>query len=482
MFKPPTPREIIDGIINGTINIDDIKHIGNATWMELIDKKPALISKMPTRYLTPEIIMKHGSVDQILHYSHKYDIEPTTWMRVLNTNMDNIKSIPRVLQTKEMIDSIREIIPVKLIQYIRADLIDDDMLIMAVLNRWTPDYVFQGFYFNNLPSDYKITPEFVYKCIDTAHKLGCNTRNIITITGLPDHLMEMHDIQDAFIKHWIFHYNSITNISPTVWKHILSRNPYDIRNINNPTFEMWMYVIDIAIASRNCDDIFTCLASIIPHDVMVAIFEKHGYNYMIYFKNISEEHVITCINNSSSDDIGIIKYIQNDILSLDMCITAVKKNGLALFYIKNQTFLMCLYAVKQNPDAIEYVSDKFYGDVKNALKEGIDDAIDEYITYKKDIHLNELYNKNVQGSVYRICYNIECYHYHKKGANLPDNHESNIVYRACEVGYLRKGNWAFCKTEIDVSPKEANRYIQCNMMSGQCTRGGKMFIKSVHVI
>ena len=44
--------------------------------------------------------------------------------------------------------------------------------------------------------------------------------------------------------------------------------------------------------------------------------------------------------------------------TIDMCMTAVKEDGIALKYVKKQTPEICMAAVKQNGLALQYVKDK----------------------------------------------------------------------------------------------------------------------------
>ena len=43
-----------------------------------------------------------------------------------------------------------------------------------------------------------------------------------------------------------------------------------------------------------------------------------------------------------------------NLMTEEVCIAAVKQNGLALRYIRNQTLEICTLAVKQNSNAIKY--------------------------------------------------------------------------------------------------------------------------------
>lgn len=49
----------------------------------------------------------------------------------------------------------------------------------------------------------------------------------------------------------------------------------------------------------------------------------------------------------------ILEYIKNQ--TVDICMAAVRQNGLALKYVNEQTYGICLTAIRQNGMALEYV-------------------------------------------------------------------------------------------------------------------------------
>lgn len=81
-------------------------------------------------------------------------------------------------------------------------------------------------------------------------------------------------------------------------------------------------------------------------------------NFLQYMHNQTEEVCLRAVkqNGMSLKD---VKY-QND----EICLAAVKNNGLALQYVKNQTEEICFEAVKENREALMYVKDK---DIINKL-------------------------------------------------------------------------------------------------------------------
>ena len=57
----------------------------------------------------------------------------------------------------------------------------------------------------------------------------------------------------------------------------------------------------------------------------------------------------------------VIKFLDDDEITTELCFTAVQNNGLALRHIKVgfQTAHMCMEAVKQNIDAVQYVKAEY---------------------------------------------------------------------------------------------------------------------------
>jgi hypothetical protein len=53
-----------------------------------------------------------------------------------------------------------------------------------------------------------------------------------------------------------------------------------------------------------------------------------------------------------------LKFIKNRYKTPKICVIAVGQNGLALKYVNEQSEKICLTAIKQNPMAIEYVIDR----------------------------------------------------------------------------------------------------------------------------
>ena len=51
----------------------------------------------------------------------------------------------------------------------------------------------------------------------------------------------------------------------------------------------------------------------------------------------------------------------------DICMEAVRQDGNALRYVKEQTYNICIEAVKQNRDAIKYVIEDYVRDIQNRL-------------------------------------------------------------------------------------------------------------------
>jgi hypothetical protein len=50
----------------------------------------------------------------------------------------------------------------------------------------------------------------------------------------------------------------------------------------------------------------------------------------------------------------VLEYVKEQIFNI--CLEAVKQDGLFLQYVQEQTFEICHEAIKQNDDAVKYVS------------------------------------------------------------------------------------------------------------------------------
>ena len=89
-------------------------------------------------------------------------------------------------------------------------------------------------------------------------------------------------------------------------------------------------------------DIFYICDITIPDDATVVV-EKNEYSANMIIINNKKRY---------GHDIPSIKK-----QTPELCLAAVKENGLALQFVKNKTAKICLEAVKQNRDAIKYVKD-----------------------------------------------------------------------------------------------------------------------------
>lgn len=93
----------------------------------------------------------------------------------------------------------------------------------------------------------------------------------------------------------------------------------------------------------------------IPDDARVYI-EKNKFkankiiiDKILDFHDVDDKFWINIINKDS----GVLEYIKKQ--TVDICIQAVKINGLNLRYVKGQTDEICMVAVKQNGMALQYV-------------------------------------------------------------------------------------------------------------------------------
>jgi hypothetical protein len=90
-----------------------------------------------------------------------------------------------------------------------------------------------------------------------------------------------------------------------------------------------------------------------------AIQQKfYGSHQIKYIKNKKYD---LCLEAVRQDGIAL-QYIKENQQTEELCLEAVKQNGLALQYVGNElkSFRICLAAVKQNGLAIQYVKDEIY--------------------------------------------------------------------------------------------------------------------------
>lgn len=82
------------------------------------------------------------------------------------------------------------------------------------------------------------------------------------------------------------------------------------------------------------------------------IIKRDPYSIIKY---IHEKNVIC---QAIKEDIELLKYL-DEYQNKEICLEAIKHNGLALQYVINKDYEICLEAVKQNGLAFMYVTDKF---------------------------------------------------------------------------------------------------------------------------
>ncbi|MBQ3423162.1 MAG: DUF4116 domain-containing protein, partial [Romboutsia sp.] len=71
-----------------------------------------------------------------------------------------------------------------------------------------------------------------------------------------------------------------------------------------------------------------------------------------YVKEQTEELCLEAVRRNGL----LLEYVREQ--TPKICLVAVKQNGYALKYVKEQTEELCLAAVKKNPEALQYVNDK----------------------------------------------------------------------------------------------------------------------------
>ena len=81
---------------------------------------------------------------------------------------------------------------------------------------------------------------------------------------------------------------------------------------------------------------------------------KQNGSALIYVKEQTEEISLAAVKQ----DGYALKYVKEQ--TEEICLAAVKQNGYVLAYVKEQTEEICLEAVKQNDNALQYVDSKFF--------------------------------------------------------------------------------------------------------------------------
>jgi len=88
---------------------------------------------------------------------------------------------------------------------------------------------------------------------------------------------------------------------------------------------------------------------------IIEYLKRLGYPLLFILKNQNIELCIEAINQKYYT-CDAMKEIQNQ--TEEMCLLAVKQNGMALQFVKNQTNEICLLAVKQNGMALQFVKNQ----------------------------------------------------------------------------------------------------------------------------
>lgn len=86
-----------------------------------------------------------------------------------------------------------------------------------------------------------------------------------------------------------------------------------------------------------------------------------------YLMNVNHQTLELCMIAVKQDGIAI-SFVKEQ--TPELCMEAVKQNEHALQYVKNQTIDLCLQAVKQNSDSLQYVNEEIkntFGDVLDLM-------------------------------------------------------------------------------------------------------------------
>jgi hypothetical protein len=85
----------------------------------------------------------------------------------------------------------------------------------------------------------------------------------------------------------------------------------------------------------------------------IAAVKKNG----LLIRNVEKQEEDICIVAVRQNGLAL-RFIKNRYKTARICIIAVGQNGLALKHVKDQNEKMCLTAIKQNPMAIKFVAEK----------------------------------------------------------------------------------------------------------------------------
>jgi len=78
---------------------------------------------------------------------------------------------------------------------------------------------------------------------------------------------------------------------------------------------------------------------------------KNQYKELFYFLDV------TALEEIKKDGM-MLRYVKDQ--TLEICLAAVRQNGHALEFVRNQTEEICLAAIRQNINALRYVNIKFF--------------------------------------------------------------------------------------------------------------------------
>lgn len=140
--------------------------------------------------------------------------------------------------------------------------------------------------------------------------------------------------------------NIITNPSYELWELSISKDGNSIRFLENQTHELCM----MAVAQNPASIMFI-------RDQTLEIIKcalHQDYNSFKYVKTeIPTELILFVVRKNGM----LLRHVNNQ--THEICLAAVSTNGTALQFVKDQSQEICDKAFKQNPLSIEYMDDKF---------------------------------------------------------------------------------------------------------------------------
>lgn len=74
----------------------------------------------------------------------------------------------------------------------------------------------------------------------------------------------------------------------------------------------------------------------------------------IVYLDIDESIVLKAVSRVGK----ALQYVQENKRTPELCEAAIRQDGMAIYFVPNQTLELCLLAIKQNPNALQYITNQ----------------------------------------------------------------------------------------------------------------------------